>query len=150
MPSFPRIFCKSNKRSLIWLLLTMFAVVGWLLSQDMNKLIPIEPTQKIQECLLRLQGLTLIILLFVASALIIVLISYKKEIDAKYPTDTTPEENERILKLLNRDKAEIELLKKELVVHKKYLAQYAPAGFDIDQAEEYEKGWNDAGNHIKE
>jgi len=74
------------------------------------------------------------------------LLQLKKEEDiAEWRTEITPADLERIDKLLNKDKEEIELLKKELLVHKKYLVQYAPAGFDIDQAEEYEKGWNDAG-----
>lgn len=50
----------------------------------------------------------------------------------------------------NRDKSEIALLKKELTLHKKYLKQYAPSGFNINDAEAYEKGWNEAEKHLKE
>jgi septal ring factor EnvC (AmiA/AmiB activator) len=38
----------------------------------------------------------------------------------------------------------VSVLKEDLNRHKKYLKQYAPAGFDIVREEEYEKGWNEA------
>ena len=42
------------------------------------------------------------------------------------------------------------LLKNDLTRHKKFLKEYAPPAFDIDAAEDYEKGWNEAGKHLKE
>ena len=70
--------------------------------------------------------------------------SEKKEPANEWPPEITPEERERIQKGLNSYKAEIELLKKDINIHKKYLKKFAPTGFNLDNEEAFEKGFNSA------
>ncbi len=147
MPSFLLSYGKKYKGSLLSVSGIGITILGVIWTYDFQQL-TLSGTLTHREKLEIRIVLTLIsISLYLLSLLVLTLIHYKKDLE---PITITPEERERMLKALNSDKSEITLLKKELAIHKKYLKQYAPTDFDIGRAEEYEKGWNEAGKHLKE
>jgi hypothetical protein len=130
---------KKHKTSLITISGVAAAAFGFLWNFDLQKLTSSGTMPAETLWAIRILMTPILASLYFLSLLITTLYHYKKDLD---PITITPEERERILKALNSDKAEIELLKKDLNLHKKYLKQYAPAGFSIANEEAFEKGFN--------